>query len=158
MVPSNKSLNLGARHFTATQNRAIHHPDLSAIKDPYVRISLELQCVFGFRREESLKIKPFMADQTDKLVLLGSWCKGNRSREIPIQTEEQRYWLEEAKLLVRNASKSLIPDSKSYIQHRYVYDKQLQQIGIRSHALRHAYAQRRYQELTGLGCANCRWT
>ena len=43
----------------------------------------------------------------------------------------------------------MIPESKSYISHRYTYDKQLRNSGIRSHGLRHAYAQRRYKELTG---------
>ena len=84
---------------TIEKNRAIHNPDVSKITDPYIRISLELQRHFGLRREESLKIKPHLADQGNKLLLLGAWCKGNRSREIPICTEEQRRWLDEAKLL-----------------------------------------------------------
>lgn len=108
-----------------------------------------MQRHFGLRREESLKIKPHIADQGTKLVLLGSWCKGNRSREIPIRIEEQRRWLDEAKLLAWNSQRSLIPEEKSYIRHRYVYDKQLRNSGIRSHGLHHAYAQNRYKELTG---------
>ena len=62
--------------------------------------------------------------------------------------QKQRYWLEQAKLLARRQH-SLIPEEKTYIQHRYVYEKQLRKLKLRSHALRHAYAQRRYQELTG---------
>ena len=81
--------------------------------------------------------------------MLGSWCKGNRSREIPIRTEEQRRCLDQAKLLLSKPDQSLIPEYKSYIKHRYVYDKQLQRVGIKSHGLRHAYAQQRYFELTG---------
>lgn len=149
LIPSNKELQLGSRQVSTAKNRAIHHPDVSKITDPYVRTSLELQRHFGLRREESLKIKPHIADQGTKLVLIGSWCKGNRSREIPIRTEEQRRWLDEAKLLAWNSQRSLIPEAKSYIRHRYVYDKQLRNSGIRSHGLRHAYAQNRYKELTG---------
>src|SRR5262249_40372114 len=100
-------------------------------------------------REESLKIKPHLADQEHTLVLLGTWCKGNRSREIPIRTAEQRRWLDEAKLLAWRVNRALIPESKTYIQQRYVYDKQLRNSGIRSHGLRHAYAQQRYKEITG---------
>ena len=148
-VPDNKVLQIGSRHTGPLKNKAIVNPDISKITDPYVRISLELQRHFGLRREESLKIKPHLADQEHKLVLLGAWCKGNRSREIPIRTAEQRRWLDEAKLLAWHANRSLIPESKTYIRQRYVYDQQLRHSGIRSHGLRHAYAQKRYQELTG---------
>ncbi len=148
-VPSNVTLQVGSRYAKSVKNRAIVNPDISKITDPYVRISLELQRHFGLRREESLKIKPHLADQEYKLVLLGAWCKGNRHREIPIHTAEQRRWLDEAKLLAWNVNRSLIPESKTYIQHRNVYDKQLRNSNIRSHGFRHAYAQRRYQELTG---------
>lgn len=149
IVPSNTDLKVGRRQNTAIKNRAVFNPDLTRITDQGVRISLELQRCFGLRREESLKIKPIAADHGGKLVLLGSWCKGNRPREIPIRTPEQRYWLNEAKQFVNRADQSLIPAGKSYIRHRYFYDKQCQKIGIRSHSLRHGYAQQRYQELTG---------
>lgn len=149
IIPSNKNLQVGSRRAIAVENRAVVNPDLSLVTHPAIRISLELQRHFGLRREESLKIKPWMADQGDKLSLQGSWCKGGRPREIPICTEEQRYWLNQAKQLVSRYDQSLIPAGQSYIRHRYAYDKQLQKIGIRSHGLRHAYAQQRYKELTG---------
>lgn len=149
MIPGNAVLQIGPRRAKPIKNRAVVNPDLSSIMNPAIRISLELQRHFGLRREESLKIKPIMADRGDHLSLLGSWCKGNRPREIPIRTEEQRYWLDEAKRYVSGYDQSLIPAEQSYIRHRYVYDKALQKIGIRSHGLRHAYAQQRYQELTG---------
>jgi site-specific recombinase XerC len=149
IIPSNADLKIGRRRSIAVKNRAIFNPDLTGITNKGVRISLELQRCFGLRREESLKIKPIAADHGGKLVLLGSWCKGNRPREIPIRTQEQRYWLNEAKQFVKRADQSLIPADKSYIRHRYFYDKQLQKIGIRSHSLRHGYAQQRYKELTG---------
>ena len=98
-VPDNQVLQVGSRHTEPLKNKAIVNPDISKITDPYVRVSLELQRHFGLRREESLKIKPHLADQEYKLVLLGAWCKGNRPREIPIRTAEQRRWLDEAKLL-----------------------------------------------------------
>jgi site-specific recombinase XerC len=148
-VPSNVTLQIGSRYAKSVKNRAIVNPDISKITNPYVRVSLELQRHFGLRREESLKIIPHLADQEYKLVLLGAWCKGNRNREIPIRTVEQRRWLDEAKLLAWNVNRSLIPESKTYIQHRYVYDKQLRNCNIRSHGFRHAYAQHRYKELTG---------
>ncbi|HVV67971.1 MAG TPA: phage integrase N-terminal domain-containing protein [Gammaproteobacteria bacterium] len=149
IIPSNKALQIGARKQIAISNKSIHSVNFARITDPHVQMSLQLQRVFGLRREESIKIRPHMADKNDKLLLLGAWCKGNRSREIPIRTEEQRYWLEQAKGFCVSPDQSLIPPHKSYIRHRNVYDKQLQRAGIRSHGLRHAYAQLRYQELTG---------
>lgn len=152
LIPDNHAFHLGSR-FTKSEsprNRALCQPDFSAILDPYVRISLELQRVFGLRREEALKLKPHMADEGDALHLMGSWCKGNRARTIPLRTEEQRHWLNQAKALCALPDHSLIPPQKSYIQQRHVYDKQTQRAGLKNlHGLRHAYAQQRYRELTG---------
>ena len=67
-------------------------------------------------------------------------------RFVPKNNE---YWIHEAKQWVKQVDQSLIPADQSYIRHRYCYDKQVQKIGIRSHSLRHAYAQQRYKELTG---------
>ncbi len=150
IIPSNNRLDIGNRIYVPQTNRALHNPDFSKISNPYIRISLELQRVFGLRREESLKIKPWQADMKGYLSLQPSWCKGGRGREIPIQTEEQRYWLEQAKNIVEHKGQSLIPPKKSYIRHRQVYDKQTSRAGLKNlHGLRHAYAQRRYKELTG---------
>jgi len=102
------------------------------------------------RREESLKIKPHLADKGNRLELLPTWCKGGRSRIIPIRTEEQRYWLDQAKLIAGNFGNSLIPQNKKYIQQRRIYDRQVAKGGLKNlHGLRHAYAQQRYKELTG---------
>lgn len=149
-LPSNDQLWIAKRSYVPKRNRAVIDPDFSSIKSPQIRASLELQRVFGLRREESLKIKPFLADRGSVLELQPTWCKGGRGRFVPIRTEEQRYWLEQAKQLADDKTASLIPSRKNYIQHRYVYEKQAQKAGLKNlHGLRHAYAQRRYQELTG---------
>jgi hypothetical protein len=54
-------------------------------------------------------MKPFVADKEHHLTLQASWCKGGRGREIPIRTEEQRYWLDRAKALMPHSASSLIP-------------------------------------------------
>lgn len=150
LVPTNKELNLAPRKYVSTQNRAIQDPDFSRINNFNIRVSLELQRVFGLRREESLKIKPHLADKNDRLELLPSWCKGGRGRVIPIYTEEQRYWLNCAKEVVGKFGDSLIPKERNYIQQRWIYEKQTLRAGLSNlHGLRHAYAQRRYKELTG---------
>lgn len=126
---------------------------LQRVPSPYVRISLELEEKFGLRREEATKIRPHEADQGNKLVLRGTWCKGKRAREIPIRTPEQRDLLERAKELATTTPEgSLIPE-KTYVKHIKVYERQTYKAGIRSpHGLRHAYAQTRYEDLTGWAC------
>lgn len=150
IVPTNKELQIGNRQYTPKFNRAIFNPDFSKITNSYIRVSLELQRVFGLRREEALKIKPHIADKGDKLELLPTWCKGGRGRSVPIRTDEQRFWLERAKEIAGKFGSSLIPQDKNYIQHRWVYEKQVQMAGLKNlHGLRHAYAQQCYKELTG---------
>jgi site-specific recombinase XerC len=149
IVQSNQKMNIPNRVYVPSKNRALYNPNFSGITNEYVRTSLELQRVFGLRREESLKIRPWVADRETSLRLEDSWCKGGRGRSIPIRTEEQRYWLNRAKELVQYKDYSLIPKDKSYIQHRYVYEKQTARCGLSNlHGLRHAYAQARYKELT----------
>jgi hypothetical protein len=67
---------------------------------------------------------------------------------VPIMTPEQRAILDEAHRLAGTGS--LIPANKTYIQQRHVYDGQCKSAGLSNmHGLRHAYAQRRYEALTG---------
>jgi hypothetical protein len=150
IIPSNTELCIGKRTYVPASNKALYNPNFSKITNEYIRVSLELQRVFGLRREESIKIKPWRADKGDHLSLQDSWCKGGRGRDIPIRTEEQRYWLNQAKNLVQHTDLSMIPLKKSYIQQRCIYDKQVSRAGLKNlHGLRHAYAQRRYKEFTG---------
>jgi hypothetical protein len=145
----NTRLGILERH-TVTQENQAKEPgsELDKITDPYVRMSLKLQAAFGLRREESIKFQPNYADQGDHIVLKGSWTKGGRDRMISITTPEQRVVLDEAARMV--GSGSLIPANKSYIQQCHIYDGQCKAAGLyHMHGLRHRYAQRRYEVLTG---------
>ena len=82
------------------------------------------------------------------LRLQASRTKGGKEREIPIRTEEQRALLDEAKQFA--GSGSLIPAELSYRDQLNRFKAQTAQAGIhRVHGLRHAYAQSRYEQLTG---------
>jgi len=128
--------------------RTLTPTDLARITDPYTALSLKLQAAFGLRRGESIKIQPAWADRGDRLALRPSWCKGGRSREIPIRTEAQRQLLDEAKAFAgRN---SLIPRESKYVDQLRRFEYQCRRAGIHHvHGHRHAYAQQRYRELTG---------
>ena len=153
LIPrDNADLGIPERRYVTNENKAREltpaYGDVEKIRSPHVRMSLELQRAFGLRREEALKIRPAWADRETKLVLLGSWTKGGRPREIRILTQHQREVLERAKALA--GSGSLIPREKTYINHLRTYKRQVAAAGFHKlHGLRHAYAQDRYRELTG---------
>ena len=147
---SNHHYGLPRRQYATSANRAkeLDKENLEKITDPYVKMSLILQREFGLRREEAIKIRPKAADKGQVLWLKASWTKGGRAREIPIRTDSQRRALEEAKALV--GAGALIPADKNYKQQKNRYEGQCIRAGHSNmHGLRHAYAQRRYEELTG---------
>lgn len=118
------------------------------VECPRMQMSMRLMSAFGLRMEEALKFNPDIADQGDKIALKPSWTKGGRYREIPIHTERHRELLNEAKELAEGGS--LIPEEKSYIQHRKAFENCILKNGFSNlHGLRHNYAQWRYQQLTG---------
>ncbi len=128
--------------------KTLNTPDLDKIQDPHIRMSLELQQAFGLRREEAIKFRPGFADQGDHIHLKASWTKGGKSRTIPIRTNDQRNLLDRIRKQV--GSGSLIPQDRSYVQQLRVYERLTANAGLsRMHGLRHAYAQNRYEELTG---------
>jgi len=147
---SNNHYGIPNRVFVTGRSKAksVSESQLETVRDQHVRMSLELQQAFGLRREEAIKFKPSYADQRDELVLKPSWTKGSKARVIPIRTAEQRQLLDRAHQLVGKGS--LIPSSRNYRQQLRIYEGHTRRAGLsRMHGLRHAYAQRRYQELTG---------
>jgi integrase len=147
---SNDHYGIPNRQFVTNTSKAktVSAPDLEKIPDPHIRMSLELQQAFGLRREEAIKFQPGFADQGDQLRLKASWTKGGKSRTVPIRTEAQRELLDRIRKQVGSAS--LIPADRSYVQQLRVYERLTANAGLsRMHGLRHAYAQRRYEELTG---------
>ena len=154
MIPrSNDAYGIPERTLVSQVSKAIQLDleRLVRMTDPYTQMSLRLEASFGLRREESLKIRPAWADRGDRIVLLPSWAKGKRGREIPIRTAEQRQLLDEAKRLAGTGS--LIPKTMRYVDQLQRFVAQCEKVGIHHvHGLRHRYAQARYRELTGWDC------
>lgn len=135
------------RHVNGDRSTDVLQSTLDAIPNPYVRASAELQKHFGLRREEAMKFMPSYADKGNHIVLKPSWTKGGRGREIPITTDGQRRALSLAHATA--ARGSLIPQGQSYKAHSRVFEKHMSGVGLgRTHGARHAYAQRRYIEIT----------
>jgi hypothetical protein len=150
---TNDFYGIGMRQLVGTGSKArdLPHEQLNRITDPFVRLSLELQRAFGLRREEAIKFRPSYADRDDHLQLKASWTKGGKERIVPIRNAEQREVLHRVWQLARNGA--LIPAERSFIQQLRVYVRQTMNAGLsKMHGLRHAYAQRRYLELTGRLC------
>ncbi|MES9887939.1 MAG: phage integrase N-terminal domain-containing protein, partial [Candidatus Sedimenticola sp. 6PFRAG1] len=147
---SNDHYGIPDRQFVTNISKAqsVNMKDLDRVRDLHVRMSLELQQAFGLRREEAIKFQPSFADQGDHITLKASWTKGGKPREIPVWTEAQRLVLSRAQQLAGNGS--LIPSSRNYRQQLRIYERHTANAGLsKMHGLRHAYAQQRYQELTG---------
>jgi hypothetical protein len=147
---SNDHYGIANRIFVTNTSKAksILEVDLAKVRDEHVRMSLELQQAFGLRREESIKFIPSYADQGDRLTLKPSWTKGGKARVIPIRTESQREVLDRAHRLAGKGS--LIPSTRNYVQQVRIYQGHTLRAGLsKMHGLRHAYAQQRYEELTG---------
>ncbi len=81
---ANDHYGIRERRYVTNESKArvLSAGDLAKIADPHLCLSLQLQAAFGLRREESLKIRPAMADRGEVLALQASWTKGGR-RESP---------------------------------------------------------------------------
>ena len=150
VVPSNGELGIANREYVTNEDRSVAlDPDkLALVKDPHVAMALRLEAAFGLRREEAIKFRPSRDDRGGRIRLKGSTTKGGRPREVPVRNEAQRALLDEARRLAGGGG--LIPPDRSYRQQLKVYEGQTRDAGLyRMHGLRHAYAQVRYEELTG---------
>ena len=147
---SNDHYGIPERSFVSTESKAkqVDRAALESVRDPHVRMSLELQPAFGLRREEAIKFNPSYADRGDRLVLKDTWTKGGKAREIPVRNEAQRELLDRVHRLAGRGS--LIPGHRNYRQQLRIYERHTANAGLSNlHGLRHAYAQQRYEELTG---------
>jgi len=147
---SNVHYGIPNRIFVTNESKAksLFEGDLAKVRDVHVRMSLRLQQAFGLRREEAIKFMPSVADKGDYLQLKPSWTKGGKARQVPIRTEAQRKLINMVHKLAGKGS--LIPSTRNYVQQLRIYEGHTNRAGLsKMHGLRHAYAQRRYFEITG---------
>ena len=146
----NNACGIGNRRYVGEESKAklLDEKQLEKVSDEHVRLSLRLQSAFGLRREEAIKFSPNYAIKNDHIKLKASWTKGGRMRTVPIRNDEQRQLLDAVRKLAKGGA--LIPPERNYVEQRNRYDRQVRDAGIKNpHGLRHAYAQRRFEELTG---------
>ena len=150
VVPPNGALGIANRKYVTNEDKSVvlDADKLALVKDAHVAMALRLEAAFGLRREEAIKFTPARDDRGDRIRLKGSTTKGGRPREVPVLEDSQRKLLDEARRLA--GSGALIPPERNYKQQLKVYESQTRGSGLhRMHGLRHGYAARRYEELTG---------
>lgn len=142
------------------------HVNLTAVFEvirsvsPHAHFLCRLCLAFGLRLSEVLRLRPSESDGGDVLhVERGT--KGNRPRDVPLSSDadwraEQRRLLDEAKRMCEGAQ-HLGFGCRNLKQARKYFEAVLArcgvtrtQLGITLHGLRHEYAVRRFEELTGL--------
>jgi integrase len=146
----NSAYGIADRRYVTNKSKAtaLDGEKLAKVSDPYTAMSLRLQAAFGLRREESIKLRPEWADRGDVLHLKASWTKGGKERDVPVTSETRREVLNQAKALA--GAGSLIPAEMNYRDQLNRFKAQTARAGIdHVHGLRHAYAQARYEALTG---------
>lgn len=103
--------------------------DWSRCQTDWAKASLRLQCAFGLRREEALKVQPFRSTAT-RLVLHGGACQGGRPRNVDVETPEQAEALAFAKQVAGRGS--LIPPEYTYKAWRSKYRQEAVRAGVPS--------------------------
>ena len=149
-IPTNDILNIADRIYVTNQSKAVvlTEAHLASVDNKNIEHSLKLQSLFGLRREEAIKFNPQYADKGTHIELKGSWCKGSRSREVPINNNEQREFI--TLLRATYGNNSLIPPELRYVDQLNLYKNTVPTLGIgKGHGLRHNYAQDRYKQLSG---------
>jgi integrase len=153
VAKDNSFYGIGSRRYVTNYSKSqdLDLDQLSKMNDPYIQLSLKLQSAFGLRREEAIKLQPRYAIKDDHIKLKSSWCKGGRARTVPIISEMQRELLAEVAAFA--GCGALIPPQLNYVQQLHRYEGKIRRAGLsKLHGLRHGYAQRRFETLTGFRC------
>jgi integrase len=125
------------------------------VADPFVAIQLRMQLGFALRSQESWLLRPELADcQTHLAVRWGT--KGGRDRVVPIDSDEKRDLINQAKVWANKNSGSLIPVGytlKTWRRHYYYITTKCELTrakGAVPHGLRHQAAIALYESITGV--------
>jgi integrase len=124
--------------------------------DPYVGLQLLIQNAFGLRPKEAYMLRPHESDKGTHLEVERG-TKGGRIRRVPIDTDEKRAVLNQAKALAPDSSSHLGRPGLSLKQSQKRYYNVLAKFhvtrkgrGITAYGLRKAYGNDLYEQLTGI--------
>ncbi len=162
LIPSNRSLGISMRRNTPgwgmDKSRELDHGKLKQL-DERAQIVIELRREFGLRCEEAMKFQHGYATRAghepDRIRLAAGWCKGGRYREVPVTTDRQRDLLDrvrrfqESQPECRHGHRSMIPSHRTYDSYYREFNAARHAAGLPGHELRHAWAQERFEQISG---------
>lgn len=126
-----------------------------------VRVGTQLEFCheFGLRAIEALRYRPREREGENRPDIYFKGAKNRRYRSVLIETDAQRDLLERAKALAPFKSASLIPVEYDLARWKNRFRYVMRRIGLTKkglaatpHSLRHLYARRTYEQLTGQLC------
>jgi len=124
-------------------------PDKTAHLDERMQLVFESKALFGLREVEALKLRPNIDVKQDRLELI--FTKGGRPRSVPIETREQRDLARRLQAFHARhpTDRSMIPANLKYNTYRHRVQTAAREMGIKGHGYRHAWAQQRFEKLSG---------
>ena len=160
LIPSNRDLRISLRKNTPgwgmNRARELDHARLGKL-DQRARLVTELRREFGLRAQEAMKFQHEHATRVPEMVqLAASWCKGGREREIPITTDRQRDLLERVARFQASqpenqyGNRSMIPAHRTFDSYYREYNMARHAADLPGHELRHAWAQERFEQFSGI--------
>ena len=125
--------------------------------DPHVARQLKISHFFGLRKEEAMLFKPHLDfDEENSVLLITRGTKGGKHRVVLVETPEQLAAVIEVRERCYSKNDSTIPRMQKSLMSwtRYFYrvchkSGLTKKNGLTAHGLRHGYAHRSYELLTG---------
>jgi site-specific recombinase XerC len=124
--------------------------------DRRVGLMVRLMKAFGLRKKEAAMFRPWKAD-LGLAIRVRDGTKGGRERVVPIETDEQRAVLAQAKIQAPRANDHIgYPDlnlEQSLRRVNYVFEKfglTKRGLGVTAHGLRHEHLNNLYEAITGV--------
>ncbi len=125
------------------------------LNDQRVAVQLELMREFGLRKEEAFKMNPERSLLNDGRLFVTDGTKGGLNRIVSDLSDSQKSALGSASSLAGRNGNTMPEGIKERVWEKIFYKTLAKQgltkkdCGASSHGLRHAYAQSRYEKLTG---------
>ena len=164
VAPDNRAFGLENRVYVTNQDKsvpqAVYEKAVAALKsseninDNRIAAQLMLQRQIGLRKEESFKFNPERAHFSDGRVYISDGTKGGRERLVHQISAQGKAAITYAKTLLSGAN--TMANTMTERQWNNLFYRTItahgitkEQCGASAHGLRHAYAQERYQALSG---------